>query len=72
MQEETMTQSVTRRKFLEMIGKAAGSAMLMQTMTGLGVMAESTYEGPLKLEGYSNGKKILILGAGLAGMTAAL
>jgi monoamine oxidase len=67
-----MKQSVTRRKFLEMVGKAAGSAMLMQTMTGLGVMAESTYEGPLKLEGYSNGKKILILGAGLAGMTAAL
>lgn len=37
-----MTKSVTRRKFLQLVGATAGSAMLMQTMIGLGVMAEST------------------------------
>ena len=55
-----------------MIGATAGSAVLMQTMQGLGVLAESTYQGPLQLQGGGNGTKILILGAGLAGMTAAL
>lgn len=67
-----MAKNLTRRRFLHMIGATAGSAVLMQTMQGLGVLAESTYQGPLQLQGGGNGTKILILGAGLAGMTAAL
>ena len=41
-------------------------------MTSLGHAAESTYKGPIKLEGDPKGARVLILGAGLAGMTAAL
>lgn len=67
-----MDKSMTRRKFLHLVGATAGSAVLMQTMQGLGVLAESSYRGPLQLQGSSNGTKVLILGAGLAGMTAAL
>src|SRR5690625_3762968 len=67
-----MEKRLTRRNFLRMIGATAGSAVLMQTMQGLGVLAESSYTGPPQLEGGGNGKKILILGAGLAGMTSAL
>src|SRR5690625_7640704 len=67
-----MGKSMTRRKFLHLVGATAGSAVLMQTMQGLGVLAESSYRGPLQLQGSSNGTKVLILGAGLAGVTAAL
>src|SRR6201999_1652586 len=34
--------------------------------------SESRYQGPIKLEGDAKGASVLILGAGLAGMTAAL
>ena len=33
---------------------------------------ESGYKGPIKLEGNPKGTSVLILGAGLAGLTAAL
>lgn len=67
-----MEKGLTRRSFLRMVGATAGSAVMMQTMQGLGVMAESSYTGPIQLQGAGTGKKILILGAGLAGMTSAL
>ena len=41
-------------------------------MTSLGFAAESGYKGPIKLDGDPRGASVLILGAGLAGMTAAL
>ena len=41
-------------------------------MTALGFASESPYKGRIKLEGDVRGTSVLILGAGLAGMTAAL
>ena len=41
-------------------------------MTSLGLAAESTYAGPIRLDGDPKGASVLILGAGLAGMAAAL
>ena len=41
-------------------------------MTSLGLAGDSGYKGPLKLEGDPRGASVLVLGAGLAGMTAAL
>src|SRR5260370_29183089 len=41
-------------------------------MTSLGFASASPYQGPIKLEGDPKGASVLILGAGLAGMTAAL
>lgn len=64
--------TLSRRDLLSMIGVAAGSAAMYQAMTTLGHAEESPYAGPINLQGAPQGTKILILGAGLAGMTAAL
>jgi monoamine oxidase len=40
-------------------------------MSSLGFAAESTYRGPIDLQGAPRGASVLILGAGMAGMTAA-
>ena len=71
MQEEG-DRSVSRRDLLALIGSVAGSAAMYQAMTSLGFASESTYNGPVKLGGDVKGASVLILGAGLAGMTAAL
>jgi monoamine oxidase len=44
---------------------------MYQAMTSLGFAAESPYRSAIKLEGDPKGASVVILGAGLAGMTAA-
>ena len=61
----------TRRDMLAMIGATAGGAVMYQAMTSLGLAQDSPYRGPPKLEGDVNGTTVLVLGAGLAGMTTA-
>jgi monoamine oxidase len=61
-----------RRDLLSLIGTMAGSAAMYHAMTSLGFASESRYQGPVKLEGDPKGASVLVLGAGLAGMTAAL
>lgn len=61
-----------RRDLISLIGAAAGSGAAYQAMTSLGLAAESPYRGPVKLEGAPKGASVLVLGAGIAGMTAAL
>ena len=63
--------SMRRRDLLALIGTAAGGAVMYRAMTSLSLAAESTYTGPLRLEGDPKGASVLILGAGLAGMVAA-
>jgi monoamine oxidase len=65
------TASTTRRELLRMIGLAAGGAAMYQAMTALGYAAESPRKGPIDLSGAPRGASVLILGAGIAGMTAA-
>ncbi len=62
----------TRRDLLALIGTVAGSAAMYQAMTRLGFASDSDYSGPVALGGDVRGASVLILGAGLAGMTAAL
>src|SRR3954471_16570809 len=62
----------SRRDLLSLIGTVAGSAAAYHAMTALGFASESGYKGQIKLEGNPKGASVLILGAGLAGMTAAL
>src|SRR5271167_1635055 len=62
----------SRRRLLAMIGTAAGSSAMYQAMTSLGLAAESGYKGPIRLDGDPKGASVLILGAGLAGLVAAL
>ena len=70
MQSELAT--VRRRDLLALIGSVAGSAAMYHAMTSLGMASESRYQGPIRLEGDPKGASVLVLGAGLAGMTAAL
>src|ERR1700680_4179447 len=64
--------TVSRRDLLSLIGAVSGSAAMYHAMTSLGFAADSGYKGPIRLDGDPKGASVLILGAGLAGMTAAL
>ena len=61
----------SRRELLTMIGKAGGAVAMYQAMTALGHTAETQFTGPPALSGAKKGSKVLVLGAGLAGMLAA-
>ena len=62
----------SRRDLLSLIGTVAGSAAMYHAMSGLGFASDSGYRGPVRLDGDVRGASVLVLGAGLAGMTAAL
>ena len=66
-------KGVTRRRFLEQVGLAGGSAALYETMTALGLInLPEAWAGPPNLpQGSGKGKTVVILGAGIAGLTAA-
>jgi monoamine oxidase len=71
MANDDGSSSLSRRQLLGMIGVTAGSAAMYQAMSSLGFAAESPYRGPIDLQGAPPGASVLILGAGIAGMTAA-
>jgi len=62
---------MSRRNLLAMIGKTAGGGLMYQAMASLGHAQASDYRGPLELSKARNGGSVVVLGAGLAGMTAA-
>lgn len=70
--QDSNSPAFSRRDMLMFIGQAAGGIAMYQAMTSLGFAAQSTYEGPMRLEGKPKaGTSVLILGAGIAGMVAA-
>jgi len=71
MENGEASSSLSRRQLLRMIGATAGGAAMYQAMSSLGFAAASPYEGPIDLQGAPRGASVLILGAGMAGMTAA-
>lgn len=64
--------SISRRDLLAMIGKVAGGSAMYGAMHTLGFAEESSYSGPIRLDGAPKGTTVLILGAGLAGLVSAL
>ena len=68
---QDVNRSVSRRQLLRLIGLAGGAAAMYQSMTSLGLAADSTYTGPIDLQGAPRGASVLVLGAGVAGMVAA-
>lgn len=64
-------EGMSRRDLLTLVGYAAGASAMYGAMVRMGHAGTSNYDGPLKLEGDPKGTSVLILGAGLAGMTAA-
>ncbi|TDR42016.1 secreted protein [Tahibacter aquaticus] len=65
---------VTRRQFLQMVGAAGGAAAVYETMVVLGMLAvPAVYAGPPDTSGSpGKGRTVIVLGAGVAGLTAAL
>ena len=65
-----MTQ--TRRGFLQQVGAAGGYSAAFLSMQALGLLPSTSRAEPLALQpGAAHGKKVVILGAGISGMTAA-
>src|SRR5882757_10826935 len=70
MMDESGT-SISRRRLLSMIGRAAGSTAMYQAMHSLGFAAESSFRDPVQLSAAPKGASVLVLGAGIAGLVAA-
>jgi monoamine oxidase len=67
------TKTWTRRAFLERVGRAGGAAAVYRTMAAIGLTPEPRpWTGPIELPAnVGNGRTVLILGAGIAGLAAA-
>jgi hypothetical protein len=70
---ETMTELMSRRDFIYLVGKTAGAGAAYNAMLALGLMtAPSVHARPPELPpGSGAGITVLILGAGIAGMVLA-
>ncbi len=64
-------RSITRRQFLYRAAAVGGTGLLLNTMNAWGIGIASRVNAPPVLSGNAKGKRVVILGAGLAGMTAA-
>jgi len=63
---------LTRRRFINLVGRAGGYAAVYNTMAAMGLLPVPAYAGPPQLAPDSGrGVRVVILGAGIAGLTAA-
>ena len=63
--------SLTRRQFLTRVAAAGSVSLAYEAMTGLGLLAAPAQQAPFGLSGGVSDVRVVILGAGLAGMTVA-
>lgn len=70
MSKKMNATGLSRRRFIEMMGAVGGSAAAYHTMTSLG-LAQGSVNAVPTLQGSGQGKSVLVLGAGLAGMSSA-
>src|ERR1700761_4143702 len=61
----------SRRAFLERLSGVGGTALMMAGMSALGFGIESAAAQPPALQGGGKGKKEVVLGSGVAGLTSA-
>jgi monoamine oxidase len=61
---------LTRRHFLTRVAAAGGTSVVYEAMTGLGLLAVPS-QAPFELGGRVSGIRVLVLGAGLTGLTVA-
>ena len=64
-------QSVSKRDFLQAFAAVGGVSAVMTALDGWGIGFASAADAPPDLMGRSEGTRVLILGGGLSGMTAA-
>ena len=72
MMTQDGTMPMSKRDLLTLIGRTAGASAMYMAMSSLNQAQASNFKGPIKLDGGAKGAFVLILGAGVAGMTAAL
>jgi monoamine oxidase len=70
MKNETSKTGLNRRDFVRLLGLAGGTGAAYLAMRELGLLAADQASKPV-LAGQGTGQRVLILGAGLAGLTAA-
>ncbi len=63
--------AMTRRSFINRLGAVGGSALVMAGMDAFGMGIASAMAAPPPLQGGGKGKRVVILGAGVTGLTAA-
>lgn len=67
-----MTQAISRRRLLHLVGATAGSTAAYQAAIGLGLMSDARAVARPDLAPLGKGaRRVVILGAGIAGLTAA-
>ena len=64
-------RGLDRRTFLQNLGATGGTAMLLAAMDAWGIGIASARDNPPALDQSAAGTKVIIIGAGLAGMAAA-
>ena len=65
--------TLSRRQLIHQVGRAGGVAAAYRTMAAMGLLPVPAYAGPPSLPpGSGAGRSVVILGAGIAGMVAAL
>src|SRR5687768_15475286 len=65
------SMDLTRRRFLTRIGAAGGTALAHEAMIGLGLLAAPAQPTRFELPGRVSNVRVLVLGAGLTGLTVA-
>jgi monoamine oxidase len=72
MSDRLAGQSLTRRRFINLVGRAGGVAAAYNTMAAMGLLAIPPAQArPALPNGSGRGTRVIIIGAGIAGMTAA-
>jgi monoamine oxidase len=62
--------ALTRRRFLEQVAAAGSVSLAYEAMNGLGLLAQPS-QVPFDLAGRVSGVRVVVLGAGVAGLTVA-
>jgi monoamine oxidase len=63
--------AMSRRAFFEKLGAFGGASLMMMGLEAFGMGLTSTATAPPVLQGGGAGKRVIVLGAGVAGLTAA-
>ena len=69
---EKINKAISKRDFLQTIGMIGGSAAVMTALSGFESSFASEMTAPPMLSTSGKGQKVIVLGAGLAGMVSAL
>src|SRR5215468_3825274 len=71
LQPSEQQMSGTRRDFLQQVATVGGYRATYLTMQAMGLIGTAAMAEPLTLEGGAHGTKVVVLGAGMAGLSAA-